>query len=74
MVGDGTGVGAGGGFVTGATPGAIPRAMAVRTSTRPVAGVRPRAAWKADTAAAVPAPKMPSTPPRTGIPAVTRAF
>ena len=56
-----------------ALAGAIPRAIAVVMSTVPVV-VSPRALWKADTAAAVPAPNTPSAPPRTLSPVAMRAF
>ncbi|NDE81981.1 MAG: hypothetical protein EB037_13875 [Actinobacteria bacterium] len=62
------------GVVVGvALAGATPSAMAVVMSRAPVA-VIPRDDWNALIAAAVPDPKTPSTPPRTLIPAATRAF
>src|SRR5687768_6929867 len=49
-----------------------PSAFAVASLTLPVT-LRPWARWKSITAAAVPEPKSPSTPPRTEIPALTSA-
>ena len=61
-----------GGVVDGfVVPSTIPSEIAVAISTLPVAA-SPRLVWYAETAAVVPAPNIPSTPPLTEIEALTK--